>query len=435
MKRKLFFLTLLSSICFFTYAQFENYKLDQYVNPDYKRQSLDFEVSTAGYLDLQKSKMDDISSKYSSKSFNGDLGVIYDLIQNSESRQSHRNLKFNLDGNYLNYKIEDSTLNKKSDFNMLLEYDDNSLYYLNNKNFIELSPHVLAVYKTESETSKDNYKVNYLNLSFRLGYGKGRIEHVEDARLAVYLLEDLIANGVSVKNMTPEIVDKLAQCMTSVKNKRHFDTRLKLIDEITTVDSFLIANNIIDKENNPRYFTTLYDNWQYAGLITRLSGSRFSGGIQPLYIWQKSTPGETSYYTSSLDGAAYVNYTYEKPVNLYWQHSAFVEIKEMVRRYRGGDVDWETNLDAKFSLGYYPNSRTYMTASASENLVYMDSFKRIYSLTSLDFNMYYYLSPQLRLGANASISYIYSKQDNMSYTSRTNNPRLNFAATLTYSFF
>lgn len=223
--------------------------------------------------------------------------------------------------------------------------------------------------------------------------------------------------------------------MTSVKNKRHFDTRLKLIDEITTVDSFLIANNIIDKENNPRYFTTLYDNWQYAGLITRLSGSRFSGGIQPLYIWQKSTPGETSYYTSSLDGAAYVNYTYEKPVNLYWQHSAFVEIKEMVRRYRGGDVDWETNLDAKFSLGYYPNSRTYMTASASENLVYIDSFKRIYSLTSLDFNMYYYLSPQLRLGANASISYIYSKQDNMSYTSRSNNPRLNFAATLTYSFF
>lgn len=107
----------------------------------------------------------------------------------------------------------------------------------------------------------------------------------------------------------------------------------------------------------------------------------------------------------------------------------------MVRRYRGGDVDWETNLDAKFSLGYYPNSRTYMTASASENLVYMDSFKRIYSLTSLDFNMYYYLSPQLRLGANASISYMYSKQDNMSYTSRSNNPRLNFAATLTYSFF
>lgn len=432
-------------ICFNSHAQFDNYKLDQYVNPDYKRQSLDFEFNTVGNFSSEKNEVTDYDTdKYKSSLWSGDLSLMYKKDQNSLSKQSERLLNLSFNGNLSTQKNNDSLLTKDNRLDVLIGYADNSRYYFTNKKFIEFSPAVsgrIRSGKNKTLESKTYDSKSYgMTTSFRLGYGKGRIEHVEDARLAVYLLEDLQSKGVSVKNITPEMIDQLAQCMTAVKYKRHFDSRLQLIDEIATVDSFLLANDIVEKQHSSRYFTTLYDNWQYAGLITRLSGSRFSVGLTPDFYWQKWEDEGSNAYHSFLKGGAYVNYTYEKPVNLYWQHSAFVEAEEAVGRNRGMDENyWSTSLRGSLALGYYPNSRTYMTLTLKENFEFVNDVgaDRIYSATNLGFDMYYYLSPQLRLSANAGVNYYYSKysSDDTDFKTTTNSPKFNFGATLTYSIF
>lgn len=432
-------------VCFSSYAQFDNYSLDQYVNPDYKRQSLEFMFNTAGNFSSSKQKWDDgVDNKNKSSFWSGDLSLMYKKEQNSLSKQSERFLSLSFDGNLLTDKYDDIILTKNNKLKISISLADNSRYYFTNKNFIEFSPSISGNIdnrreKENGEQEFDNKTYNMIT-SFRLGYGKGRIEHVEDARLAVYLLEDLASKGVPVNNITHDVIDQLAECMTLVKHKRHFDTRLKLIDEIATVDSFLLANDIIDKQNNSRYFTTLYDNWLYAGLITRLSGSRFSVGLSPAFAWSRWEYKDDKIYNSSLKGGAYVNYTYEKPVNLYWQHSAFVEAEEGVGRNRGIDENfWSTSLRGSLGLGYYPNSRTYMTLTLREDFNFLndDSYNQTFSNTNLGFSMYYYLSPQLRISANAGINYYYFKfsEDDKSWESTINNPKLNFAASLTYSIF
>lgn len=428
---------------FCSYAQFDNYRLDKYVNPDYKRQSLDFEVSTTGVFDSYKTTQGSDETKEKNTSLDGDINVAYSKIQNSLSKQSETSLGLSFDGEYQKQKMDEITRNKNSEMSLMLSFSDESRYYFSNKKFVEFSPQVFGVIRNreEEKVDSDNDSKWYsINLSFRLGYGIGRIEHVEDARLAVYLLDDLKKNGVLQKDLTHDDIDRLAQCMTKVKFKRQFDSRIKLIDEIATVDSFLVANGIVNEQNTSRYFTALYDNWQYAGLITRLSGSRFSGGIAPGYNWSKNKWNDNKSYSSQVDGTLYVNYTYEKPVNLYWQHSAFIELGEEVGRVRHFEENyWKTYLSGRVSLGYYPNSRTYMTLRLSELFYFEDNeyWDGIYSSTNLAFDMYYYLSPQLRLSANANLNYLYLKEDydDRDYKYSTNYPRFNFGATLTYSIF
>ena len=113
------------------------------------------------------------------------------------------------------------------------------------------------------------------NISPRLGIGYGRIENVQDARQAVYIVNALSKKKVLTRNLTNDELFELSQKISTVKNKRFLDSRLHLIDEVTSVDSFFVSNNLL-ADNGAAYFTTLYDMWQYGDLFARKSGYEIS---------------------------------------------------------------------------------------------------------------------------------------------------------------
>ena len=250
------------------------------------------------------------------------------------------------------------------------------------------------------------------------------------------------------RTLTDEEIYEFAQVISTVKNKRFFDARLRLIDEVTAVDSFLVQSGAL-ATNGASYFTTLYDYWMYGDLFERKSGTEISGGITPGFEFAKDEEA-IAYDCKRLSPAivADVRLDYEKPMNLYWQNSA------MVRLYGGYEYlyyDYESgvgmesklnnynaNLNARYGFGYYPNSRTNINLGVEELLSWnklankdadLGSDSYVGTHTSLYLDLYYYFSPQLRLAAEGNLGYRYSERD--SYNGWTGN----FVLTLTYSLF
>lgn len=139
-----------------------------------------------------------------------------------------------------------------------------------------------------------------------------------DARQAVYILDKLSSKSIMKKHLSDSEVNELAQVISTVKNKRFLDSRKHMIDEITTVSTYMADKGYTQSEG-AEYFTTLCDYWLYGDLHQRLSGLQAGFSVQPGYA--HTDPGE-DYKMNSLLMAALLEMQYEKPINLYWQHSA-----------------------------------------------------------------------------------------------------------------
>ena len=71
-----------------------------------------------------------------------------------------------------------------------------------------------------------------INMQLPIAVGWGRIERVEDARLAVYILDDLRKAGKLAKEPSEEEIYQVAQFISQLRNERFFDSREKKIWEI-----------------------------------------------------------------------------------------------------------------------------------------------------------------------------------------------------------
>ena len=453
-------------------AQYDSYSLNNYVNPDYMRQSLDFIVG--GQLNngssKQTIKQGNNDSFYSSDNFsiNGNTEANYNRVKNSASTQNATNISFLMDGGFYKSNWETdlvrNNLNSNGTYQFGLSFSNQGYYYRNNQKFILFTPSAgISVrgqkYKFD-DSSVDSYrnKDNFLNAnaSFRLGLGKGRIEEVGDARQAVYILQDLQKQGVLKKELSNEEIDELAELITKEKYTRRLDSRIRLIREITAIDSFMVAKGYVDDGHSAAYFTSLYDNWQFAN-VYRKSGNRFIFGIMPTYQYsgQRSktvyfnnndlTQQDTSKNTR-LGADLFAGFESEKPINLYWQRTASIELSFGWEDYKRTKMDrtdsYQTRLTANYGLGYYPNSRTYISGGIFETLAYgfNNDYHTISSLTALRFEMSYYFSPQFSLNLNYQLGYRYSYQDNKNtnigiITDKYKYPANYLFVSLTYSLF
>ena len=125
-------------VCMFplsNYAQtYDSYKLDKYVNPTYKRKSLDFNFGLSGDMTSNKSTDGDINRDDQSGS--GTLQAKYNQIRNNEKLQSKMNGFFKMYGQLGHHKREEnsllSTQNAKARHLILdLEFNREALYYFN----------------------------------------------------------------------------------------------------------------------------------------------------------------------------------------------------------------------------------------------------------------------------------------------------------------
>ena len=442
-------LFLLMASTFAAWSQeYKDYDLSQYRLPDITRNELDFSVNSEGDFTNYKIDSEEERTRYSN--IGGNLDVTFNRYRNAQHFRRTQRAGVQLSGGY----SRNAMGAKNRSYLVGLSYDNSSRFYGDDYEGLFFETGGLTAFSIfgdkdfgddlrETKTTLKNFSV-----SIPLRVGKGRIERVEDARQAIYILENLAKRKVLNRTLTDEEIYEFAQVISTVKNKRFFDARLRLIDEVTAVDSFLVRSGAL-ATNGASYFTTLYDYWMYGDLFERKSGTEISGGITPGFEFAKDEEA-IAYEHKRLNPSivADVRLDYEKPMNLYWQNSAMVRLyggyEYLYYDYESGAGmesklnNYNANLNARYGFGYYPNSRTNINLGVEELLSWnklankdadLGSDSYVGTHTSLYLDLYYYFSPQLRLAAEGNLGYRYSERD--SYNGWTGN----FVLTLTYSLF
>lgn len=500
----IFFLILLNQgfIPIISIAQSE-FKLSDYQNPDYRLHMLDLNFDLYGNNIFNKSSIQDgAMNKNKSVILNSTVNALYSSWKNNRNYQGKQSYQLQLSGTWFKNAGENDAngllhySGKSNQQRIQMDVNSENRFYNDKNHFFEAdmslsgftggdrykSTNDMPSYPFNNESSFTNY---YISASVPLLVGTGRIEAVQDARLALYILDDLTKSGDLKKNPNTDEVLALSKFITETKNKRYFDSRLRKIAEITEIDSFLIAKDL-KSQSDASYYTLLNDNWDFAQGPVRESGSRFSVGLSPNFIHYFSS--ESFYYqdTVTLSGTNNLNYTdksdhqrntkgldfiaaykLERPTNLYWQHSTNIlagysllksqyDDKAFLNDSLTSDISHfyhKPNLQLQIShkIGYYPTSRTSIILGLDAN--YQQYWNReslndeaevktrISSLEGgLNLNCSYYFSPQLRLSiyVNSLYNYDYSNQDGVAQSStitKENKFYALYSARLTYSLF
>jgi hypothetical protein len=436
---------------------------------------LDFRFNLAGNNSLSRIKSELNSSKLSSFTAHNNLDIAYRSYRNSERLQNEQEFSIGFGSEFKNYKNDDELTYRYSLVNSLLQFISENRLYQHNQFFFETDFHIYASgswQKTDDNvgftlTKSDNFSAG---IEVPLLIGHGRIEQIQDARLAIYILEELQKAGRISKMPGTEEILEFSRLISTLKNKRYFDNRIRKMEEIEKVDSFFQVKGFITSAD-ARYFTIVNDNWDYAQGPVRESGKRLSAGIIPEYSYfysnletNYSNPEDTSGQKSKTNTIGIKMqglYKMEKPVNLHWQRSLSVKLsygysRDMNSSQYIEEPENKRNLDylelktgINYGMGYYPNSRTDITGQVSldfqhsnrlenDNQPITKSNDNVITPNFL-FAMHYYISPQFRLNMNYNINYNYSKnnyrndQDYQYF--KTNVLNQNFNVGFVYSFF
>ena len=444
------FAFILATTIFSSHAQLNDFNLSDYKLPDLDRRVLETRFSLNGSNYYDKSPMYSLpnfkelnQNQYGSSAF-----LNYNHYLNNTKYQRNSNYAINFNSNYYNRKQDGELFNKSNQMSPALYIQTENRRYFEGGSFIEADLDISYEYSSGKSYSKNywdssennNTRQNQVALIYvPLKIGKGRIEHVQDARQAVYILDELAKVDRMLLDKTDEQVLEFAKHISQLKNKRFFDARLKRMAEIESLDSFLVSKDYLLK-SDAKYFTTLTDFWDYGNRPTRSSGTRYSGAMVPGYYYNnykntenKNTNSGTDYYESiyklnSLFFDAGFELKYEKPINLLWQNtidfSAFAGIIEG-NLEDNSDYSFEKlripNIKLEFSqtVGFYPNTRTdirlgyrvqyvqLFDKSDIENEIIGVEGKGAKAATTVAIN--YYISPKLRLNFNSSIYYIWQE--------------------------
>jgi hypothetical protein len=441
MRKILLFALLL--LCFgFSKAQLDSFDLSTYKLPDIKRHMLDFNVDLSGSsysLDEYYRNQDDEYRK--SNYIGGYLDMGYTFYRNTEKIQSNQVINMNFRPSFSDIKDEDILISESYDLGGRVYINsENRFYYITNK-FVETN---LEYSWERSKSENDNLNVlstsnlKSLRVSVPIALGTGRIDEIQDARLAIYILNDLKKHGSLSRIPNDSEILEFAQLISKLKSERFFDSREKKIYEIEQVDAFLQSNGLIDSPDS-KYFTLVNDNWDFASLPLRKTGNRFSFGITPelnhystddQFDYGDYGSSNYEYYKKEYGINAKINFIKENPINLYWQSSFQFSLSG---KYLIGTVEFESpNSEVKvespqlnssifYSIGFYPNTRTYLSMNVGLN--YSNSFgTELIGNEEIEINHFeidpqfifrlsYYISPQFKLNCRYSIYYIHQESN------------------------
>jgi hypothetical protein len=270
-----------------------------------------------------------------------------------------------------------------------------------------------------------------------LKIGTGRIDPVQDARHAVYLFDELSKIQRLSSDMSDEQIIEFATLISQLKNKRFFDSRLKSMEELESLDSFLVSNNYVS-EQDVKYFATLSDFWDYGNRPLRNSGTRLSAAIQPGYYFFDYNYnddydvlfGDDKYNVSAFLLHGGIDFKHEKPINLRWQNT--VDLHCYAGIFEGKRNDKNSSVGEKIripeiqigyyqTIGFYPNTRTDISFRYSLQYVQLFDKKDVQNdirgveangakaATNLFIN--YYISPKFRLNVTSSLFYILQESE------------------------
>lgn len=218
-------------------------------------------------------------------------------------------------------------------------------------------------------------------------------------------------------------VFQLASKISQLRNQRFFDSRLRDIYELKSLDSLLNKTGIVG-DMDATYLTSLNDMWLY-GDESRYSGTRLQISIlgKLNYSFQKK---EIKFYNESLISnsnitkindyteSAGIDFSLDsyKPIGLKWQryfsasfaynHFFFDKILEF--KYNEA---FEGRI--QYSYKWFMNTRTnasFGVEGSYSNCDYSSDSKDRKAVTCSVFSeLNYYFSPKLKASASLSLSY------------------------------
>jgi hypothetical protein len=477
MKKIISFIVFLCFLSTVLKAQLDTFNLSRYKLPEIKFRQLDLNFNLGGNNSFYKGKNDDISSKFSSLTSNNDLNIVYRSYRNTEHLQNEQNFTVGFTPEFSNRKNEDEITYRYSNMNTLLRFTSENRFYQPNMFFFETDFQLYGSGNWKETDEKVEFTLTKsksvsAEIAVPLLFGHGRIEQIQDARLAVYIFEELQKAGRISKMPGNEEILEFSRLISTLKNERYFDYRIKKMQEIEKVDSFLQAKGFISSAD-ARYFTIVNDNWDYAQGPVRKSGKRLSAGLVPEFSYSYNRlentytdPSDTSELKTTqkkIGIKMQAAYEVEKPVNLHWQRSMSVKISygyiKNLLDYNlsenpasNSDNDqWRLDAGFNYGMGYFPNSRTQVTglfalnfdqSRQKENLENPLDKLNTYDVTpQLNLGLHYYISPQFRLNILYQIYYSYSNSkyeyhtDAESSIRKSNALAQSFNAGFIYSFF
>ncbi|MFN8205944.1 MAG: hypothetical protein U0T82_00850 [Bacteroidales bacterium] len=420
------------------HSQFDSVSLSDYKLPDIKRNQLDIQLNS------RFNHSNQMPDKYLYMNGSGTFSMAYNSYTNRRNYQGDQTVSGSLNPYFYEYK-QGASHTRSSSLQTGLNFSSVNRIYLQDLFFAEANLYAFAgkynnsrdvrfYDAADSLTQRNKSDERTLNLHVRvpLLLGYGRIEPVEDARLAVYILEDMEKLGRLTRTPTREEIMELASLISTVKNERVLDSRIKKIGELKSIDAFLQQKGLITQADGT-YFTSLNDNWDYSAGPVRYSGFRIYGGIEPSFvpIFNNTTnlnrdesldtlySDETESYDRELQINGLLGFRYNKPLSLSWQFACGADFYyvwgNMLNEDRLNDYETRTRLAGLqprqyIQAGYYPDSRTYTTWRLSMNESRIKDYswdetdeewieQGLDSDISLDFSwqFYYYISPRLRL--------------------------------------
>ncbi len=436
------------ALCLQPFAQVTSFKISDYLYRTPLYRSLQFD----GYLNQVMAGRNDkiVTDKANSFNYNLEGSIDQDetIATDTRLRRSSWNGHLMSSGSWNNQNGVKArqTMNAPG-----LSYGLQERKYVSSK-FIEYGGVAygnLFVTKNTSQGIQRTHRETDVNLTPYVGLGKGRLEYVQDAQTALYILNDLYKEG-TIKTVSADVANELARLITAMKRTRKIDQRNRTIYQLTTIDSFFIAHGVV-KQCDAKISAIINDNLFY-GFTNDLSGREYTytrhvsdpqdftryrndEGEQEDFGWMpflepvsdqmfrkhgtimyarlspsfrysdhQEKTGDSVHNTGFItDNLFYavptVDLVFEKhnAVDLKYQKNITVLVRADrtigERVYRSSNI----SLLGNYILGYYPNSRTVIEGNAGLQFSLMSTSN--YNSKS------YFVAPSLRIHTGYFVSY------------------------------
>jgi len=146
-----------------------------------------------------------------------------------------------------------------------------------------------------------------------LGFGKGRIDFVDDGSVALRITEKLEKYKLLMRPLTEEEHKQLMQKIQTLKNRRRFVNRSYPLTELEEVQDFYVTIGAVDEAID---ITAIIDDvYRYEPMIARTTGKQFKVDFSGSHF------GGTDFFLGSTFGFnTAISYQIHSPISTSWQY-------------------------------------------------------------------------------------------------------------------
>ena len=450
MKRLILVLAL--TPCFQLNGQIDSFDLKTIKNPKFKLNLLEFNVNLRQHSNSGISDNSGGTTTENYDDINGTFSTRYYSVLNSEQYQGNQNTQISVSGDRVSGQITNRDINRQSFIGRLQHTSQNRFYFFGDQlQHIVINPSASTSYSENKQSNNDvtnpwifgGSSERRAQLNAEIGYGLGRVENVSDARIVLFILDDLRKEGLLNREPTLEEIDAISDLTIYVKNQRFFDSRIKRIYELKSIDSLLQSQGIL-KKDDVAYHTILQDNWNYSVNKFRQIGWLLQIGFKPSTFFRESEStadfkvGSNPHLSSNDKSesisngiALFTKYNWFSPISQVLQNDISAGIEVLANNNRTNSTALQDGnlfnqlsnnsdnisyrINVRDNFGIYPTNRTYISLYGGASLALNSTLNNQLPLApiqeSINLNLqtgletYYYFSPQLRLSCYYNVNY------------------------------